>query len=953
MTQPANSLSENFAPVPRLLPVLVVLFVGSGCSALIYEIVWLQMLQLVIGSSAVSLGVLLGTFMGGMCLGSLALPRLVSSRRHPLRVYAVLEAAIGCMGLILVFIMPSVFNLYAGNGLTGLPGILLRGLVAALCLLPPTILMGATLPAIARWVRSTPEGISWLGFFYAGNIVGAVCGCFLTAFYLLRIYDVTIATYVAVAMNLAVAGVSLALAAKVPHIEPLAKSLPAAPQLSNIAAANEAIYFAIALSGATALGAEVLWTRLLSLMLGTTVYTFAIILAMFLVGLGLGSSLGAFVARHSARPRLALGVCQLMLTAAIAWAAFMVAHSLPYWPIDSSLVESFWDGVPLDIGRCICVTLPATILWGASFPLALASVAGNDQDTGRLVGRVYAANTLGAIVGAVGTAVFLIGSIGTQQSQRLLIGLSTVAAMLVLVPMLQKSTTGTPVRGRFALAVSTLAALFLVWSVDMIPARLIAYGHYPSTNFLTQEIIFSGEGFNASIAISERDDGTRAYHSSGRTEAGNDPSNLRVQRMLSHIPALIHPKPKSVLIVGCGTGITAGAFVIHPDIERIVICDFEPLVPRVVPSYFTEDNYDVINDPRVEIINDDARHYLLSTQDRFDVITSDPFEPIVKGVAVLYTAEHFELIKRHLNPGGVVTQYVPVYESSTDTVRTGFATFFTAFPQGTVWINDHDGFLPDVVLMGQPEPAPIDLNALNQRWNREDHAEIVQSLAEVGFNSPIDLLTTYGGGADNLKPWLESAEINRDRNLRLQYLAGFYSKDGDETNVQMLSYWQFPESLFVATPKDQEALRKAFEENSRLTTEEMELFEAAIAEIEQFGSDRYAKALVQEVDDVYSNGSVQEKREWLREYALPAITREEQEKFDAYVKELKTKEDQDEGRKTWAENSTAGKRYLLKYFGTTKVRPNRVGALPLRAVPGFSEPVRLMLAPRLLVACCL
>ncbi len=219
----------------RFLPVLLVLFVGSGCAALIYEVVWLQLLQLVIGSTAVSLGVLLGTFMGGMCLGSLLLPRLVSGRRHPLRVYALLELGIGAIGLVVLFGMPYVEQVYVRYAGHGLPGILLRGAVAGVCLLPPTLLMGATLPAIARWVETGPEGVSWLGFFYGGNIAGAVFGCLLAGFYLLRVHDMATATYVAFALNVTVAAIALALAAA-----PARYEVPADPATKGSAGARPA-----------------------------------------------------------------------------------------------------------------------------------------------------------------------------------------------------------------------------------------------------------------------------------------------------------------------------------------------------------------------------------------------------------------------------------------------------------------------------------------------------------------------------------------------------------------------------------------------------------------------------------------------------------------------------------------------------------------------------------------
>src|SRR5690349_23237382 len=213
----------------RYLPALLLLFVGSGCAALIYEVVWFQLLQLTIGSSAVSLGVLLGTFMGGMCLGSILLPRRISAVHHPLKVYAYLELGIGVIGILVLFGMPVVTKVYISIAGTGIIGILLRGVAAAICLLPPTLLMGATLPAIARWVRTTPEGVSWLGFFYGGNIAGAVLGSLTAGFYLLRVHDMAFATIAAVGLNVAVAVIALVIARSAPY-EPAAEEAASAPQ---------------------------------------------------------------------------------------------------------------------------------------------------------------------------------------------------------------------------------------------------------------------------------------------------------------------------------------------------------------------------------------------------------------------------------------------------------------------------------------------------------------------------------------------------------------------------------------------------------------------------------------------------------------------------------------------------------------------------------------------------
>ena len=196
----------------RILPALLLLFIGSGCAALIYEIVWLQLLQLVIGLTTISMGVLLGAYMGGMCLGSWLLPRLVSARRHPLRVYAALELGIGVIGIAILTGMPWVAQIYTSFGGGGFGGIVVRCIVAGVCLVPPTLLMGATLPAVSRWVKTTPEGVSWLGFFYGGNIAGAVFGCLLAGFYLLRVHDMAYATYIAAVINATVAILALILA---------------------------------------------------------------------------------------------------------------------------------------------------------------------------------------------------------------------------------------------------------------------------------------------------------------------------------------------------------------------------------------------------------------------------------------------------------------------------------------------------------------------------------------------------------------------------------------------------------------------------------------------------------------------------------------------------------------------------------------------------------------------
>jgi spermidine synthase len=803
----------------RALPLLILLFVGSGCAALIYEIVWFQMLQLVIGSSAVSLGALLGTFMGGMCLGSILLPRWISAHRNPLRVYACLEIGIGLIGIAVLYGMPVMGSVYSSTVGHGQAGMVLRGIVAAVCLLPPTLLMGATLPAIARSIETTRSGVSWLGFFYGGNIAGAVFGCLLAGFYLLRVYDLATATYVAAAINLGVATFAVLLAAWMPQPAQAPEQPPA-----NIRGPTGAwtVYMAICLSGLCALGAEVIWTRLLSLLLGGTVYTFSIILAVFLVGLGIGSSLGSWFGRTSARPGLALGLCQMLLAAAIAWTAWQLAESLPYWPIRPSLSTSPWFNLQLDLLRCLWAILPAACLWGASFPLALAAAAAPGQDPGRLVGRVYAANTVGAIIGAVVFSIFLIENAGTRQSQRLLMSLSGLSGAVVLMPVIWTRATGSlgnvsrrllpRTAGTMAVTAAVAAVAWTARQMPEIPWELVAFGRNLPTELGRTTKVYMGEGMNSSVAVSMNWNGVYNFHVSGKVEASSEPQDMRLQRMLGHIPALVHPQPKTVLVVGCGAGVTAGSFLVHPEIERVVICEIEPLIPKFVVKYFPAENYNVVGDPRVEVVYDDARHFVLTTREKFDIITSDPIHPWMKGAATLYTEEYFELCRQHLNPGGVVTQWVPLYESNPDAVKSELATIFRAFPEATVWGNDAQGKGYDLVLLAQNEPLKVDVDQLMERLNRDDHADVARSLQDVGFRSVMDLLATYAGGASDLAPWLKDAQINHDRNLRLQYLAGMGLNSLREGAIyeDMLKHRTYPEGLFIASERSRAELKRRF-----------------------------------------------------------------------------------------------------------------------------------------------
>jgi spermidine synthase len=352
-----------------------------------------------------------------------------------------------------------------------------------------------------------------------------------------------------------------------------------------------------------------------------------------------------------------------------------------------------------------------------------------------------------------------------------------------------------------------------------------------------------GEGANVSVAVTETRDGVRRFHGAGKIQASTAATDMRLQRMLGHIPALVHRKPESVLVVACGAGVTAGTFVLHPDVKRVVICDIEPLVPTVVTPMFGEQNYHVVdgiarenphtvNGKQVEVVFDDGRHFLRTTTETFDVITSDPIDPWVKGCAALNTVEYYRMCRDHLKPGGSMSLWIPLYESNLETTKSVIATFFRVFPDGILWTNEHEGSGYDAVLFGQVGPTVIDVDGLRRRLDRPDHQPVAESLREVGFGGDdaltgalggeprdvtTDLLATYAGQAALLGDWSRGAQINTDRNLRLQYLAGLWLNSGLREQILsgLLAHYRFPERTFVGTPESLQALRGALSRAGR------------------------------------------------------------------------------------------------------------------------------------------
>ena len=499
----------------------------------------------------------------------------------------------------------------------------------------------------------------------------------------------------------------------------------------------------IALSGLTALGAEVVWTRLLSLLFGATAYTFSMILAVFLTGLGIGSSLGSALARGAANPRIALGWCQVghlrraglgrlrhrQFAAVLADQPVDFDQPVLHVPAGSDARHLRDAARRHPVGR----QLPAGARRrGHPRP-------GSGAPGGRRLRRQHGRRDCRR---AGHRAWVSSARVGSQIAQQALIGVAALSGLLMLGGSNPQQSS---VLALARVVVIAAVAGLLARVVPPLPGILVAYGRYAATWVGQNEIIYVGEGVTASVAVSRTPSGALNYHNAGKVQASSEPQDMRLQRMLGHITTLVPKNPKKVLVIGCGAGVTAGAVSVDPLVKDQTIAEIEPLVPQVVSTHFSEHNFDVVRNPKVKVHLDDARHYLLTTDEKFDAITSDPLDPWVKGAATLYTREFFNVVKSHLNPGGVVTLFVQLYESTEEAAKSEIATFLEAFPNGAVFANTINGQGYDLVLFGQLEDAKIDVDAVQARLNDPANAPIANSLREIGINSAVELFGTYAG----------------------------------------------------------------------------------------------------------------------------------------------------------------------------------------------------------------
>lgn len=731
----------------RLLPLLVL---ASGASALIYESLWMRSFGLIFGNTTYAVSVILATFMGGMAIGSFVAVRLPFKRI--LHSYALVELAIGLTALASYFALQALPGWYAAMvGAHAGPALelLLRVLLAAVIILPTTFFAGMTFPLLVEFLtRRTKDLHANLSFLYFINTLGGAIGTFAGVFLLLPKLGVFGATLVGVALNLVVALAVRLLAGGVPESAPDA---PAPAPATAATAAKQprlhALFFTLALaSGFISFGLENLWTRSYALIIGSSVYAFNLMLLSVLLGIITGTFIYERVHRRIGRSGLWIAVLLLAMGGLILLDVWVIGRlPLVFFTLMKKVAASFASYQLLGFGLCFLTMLPITVLFGFLFPLLAHQVREAGLGAKEISGKLYGWNTLGAIGGAFLTGFVLIPLSGVQGPYAWLAGIALLLGWLMLARSLAWRRP-LAVGGGVALAalVVALGVAYRPWDRLLMTTGMYQYGlewraaDADATTLLdglrkVREVQYYKEGRECTVSVTkDGDDFFLAVN--GKIDAGTGLSDTITQKLIAHVPLMLHPDPKTALVIGWGSGGTSGAAAMYP-LQSIDCVEIEPAVYDA-RGYFSAINHDVDRDPRLKIIYKDGRNHLLASRKRYDVIMSEPSNPWVSGVNNLFTDDCYRIVKAHLGDGGIFCQWFHYYNMTLADIKVQTRTFLSVFPEASCWVipptltgDGSNKLTGDMLFIGSAQPHPVDYRRLERMFGDE---RIGQDLAATG-----------------------------------------------------------------------------------------------------------------------------------------------------------------------------------------------------------------------------
>jgi spermidine synthase len=789
----------------------------SGLAALIYEVSWTRLLTLYMGHSLAAASTVVAAFMGGLAAGSILggrlAPRLTPARS--LHVYISLEIAIGLVAIVVPFELAALMPLLAWSYHDGAPGLLFGAIRLLSCLavmFVPALALGATFPIAVRWFVNRPHDAGRTGgVLYAVNTAGAAVGALAAGFALIPAIGVRRTTLVGVAAG-GVAALGLLVLIRRVGLHADGGGPPAAAKASGRAAqpgrprerhgrmkpaaaagaGNDGgplwlAAAALGVSGFSALMYEIAWIRVLSLVVGPTTYAFSATVTALIGGTAAGSALGSAVAGRTRRPAFWLALGLSFAAIAASWSASLVGGYVPH-RIAGELARSgaFNQSLPRHTLFASALIVPAALCLGAAFPLAFAMVGGSDPSAARPFSVIYAINTMAAVAGALIAGFVAIPVLGLQHTLWFVSALLLAAALVVV-------TWGGLSRGARAtgLVPVTLAVAMLIWSPRW-DRELLASGVYKYAPYVDKDLdlesalkagtlVYYREGASSTVSV-KRMAGTLSLSVDGKVDASNA-GDMLTQKVLAHLPLLLHRDPHDVCIIGLGSGVTLASALVHP----IARADVVEISPEVVEAsrYFADDNRHALDDPRTHVILGDGRSHMLLSSRAYDVIVSEPSNPWMAGVAALFTREFFTAVRKRLRPGGIVCQWAHTYDISDADLRSIVGTFASVFPGATAWLVGDS----DVLLVASSSPGTLDAQLANieQGWQRPGVAADLRAQFVV---EPFGLLSLYAAGPSELKRYAGAAAIQTDDRMGLEFsgprAVGSRASDGNAASWHQL-----------------------------------------------------------------------------------------------------------------------------------------------------------------------
>ncbi len=757
-------------------------FYFSGAAGLIYEVVWTRMLTQIFGNTTYAIATVLSSFMAGLALGSFAFGRLADRGKNDFLLYGLLEAGVGVYG----FSVPSLFKigqilyvpLYGINETYPFLFNMLLFFLSLLLLVVPTILMGATLPVLSRFfVRSLSHLGHRVGNLYATNTLGAVIGCAAAGYYLIPAFGMRGTVFIAAGVNLTIAAVIFVID-RLREKEPLElssghmESPSAEPSEASPSWLGWVLLIAFGLSGFSALFYENAWTRALTLVLGSSVYSFTTMLVTFLIGLALG---GFFYARWMGKRKAWVGTFGIVeiLVGLCALATLSLFGKLPL--IFLHLLEGFGDSFPLFLTfqlllSALIMFLP-TFLLGMTFPLVAQLFTQSVYRVGTSVGISYSANTLGAILGAFAGGFIFIPVIGVQNTIIVAVVINFLVGWFLVV-----------VDKRYFLPARIGLGLAVLTAVILIPSHTPKWDRYALTSGVTiynddfkelpldslrleamhrGEMVYYREGLTATISVQRTGKDHLYWKTNGKIDGSH--GDALTQLMIGYIGIFLNPNAKRAAVIGLGTGMTTKALSAFP-VTEIDVLEIEPAMIKTA-TFFNEKNGKILEDPRVRVIQTDGRNYFLATHKRYDIISSEPSNPWIAGVGNLYTREFYEIIKSKLNENGIFAQWFHNYSMSPDDFRMVFRTFGESFPWVTIWEMKESDFL----MVGSLKEQAFDYPLLKDFYARSE--TLRNDFKDLGLSDVYSVLGFYRMGKKELMAFTEGADVNTDDRAKLEYSA--------------------------------------------------------------------------------------------------------------------------------------------------------------------------------------